>query len=95
MFALKAALYVPTIAGLFFFSFWERKLTRQWIDEVLEKGEGVSDYGILYSLTTKIKRRMCIVESLPAEVCYKLRVIRGLMFLFMAVLCLEVVLLQR
>jgi hypothetical protein len=71
------------------------KLRREWIDEVLEKDEGPSDYGILYSLSTKIRRYRRLQESLPAEVRFKLRLLGSLNFLFIVVLGLEVVLLQR
>ncbi|MDR3754809.1 MAG: hypothetical protein P4K93_14720 [Terracidiphilus sp.] len=95
MFAFKTAVYALTIAGGMFSAFWQLKLRREWIDEVLEKDEGPSDYGILYSLSTKIMRHLRLQESLPAKVRFKLRVLGGLNFLFVVVLCLEVVLLQR
>ena len=96
MLASKIALYILTIAGAFFFAFWELRLRRRLTDEALEQQhESVSDYSdVSYGIRKEI-RRESILKSLPREALVKLRIVASLKFLFAATLIVEVVLLQR
>ncbi|UWZ82384.1 hypothetical protein [Occallatibacter riparius] len=91
----KIALYVLTIGAAFFCAFWERRRRLRLTDEPLElQHQDVSDYGALYVIKEEIRRER-ILKSLPRETLAKLRLVGCLKFLFLAVLAIEVVLLQR
>lgn len=96
MLALKIALYILTIGSAFFFAFLESKLRHRLTDEALEQqSESVSDYSDLSYGIRKEVRRERILERIPPERLFKLRVFASLKFLFVAILIVEVIFLQR
>ncbi len=94
MVAFKASLYFLTIAGMFFFAFWERKLKHQLTDDLLERRENVSDFDSFYGIREDMRRER-ILKCLPREVLFNLRVVVSLKFLFFVILIAEVIFLQR
>lgn len=95
MLAFKVVLYVLTLAGMFVFAFWERKLTHQLTDEVLEQQrENVSDFDSFYQIR-KDTRRTSILRNLLREARSKLNVVIGFKFLFAVVFVIEIIVLQR
>ncbi len=92
----KAVLYTVTIGIAFFFGFWEWRMRRRLTDEALEQqNENVSDYSdVLYDIR-KETRRERILKSLPPASLFKFRVVASLKFLFVAILVIEVIFLQR
>lgn len=94
MLAFKIALYILTLGSAFFFGFWELKLRRQLTDGSLEQHENVSDFDSLYDVRKEIRRER-LLNRLPREVRFKLRVVVSLKLLFFAILVIEVILLQR
>jgi hypothetical protein len=93
--AFKVALYVLTIAISFFFGLWELRLKRQLTDEALApQREDVSELDPLYELRRGFRRER-ILRSLPRETISKLRIVVTLKFVCVAILVVEVILLQR
>jgi hypothetical protein len=88
MLALKSALYVATIAAMFFFGFWELRIKRELTEEAELVQENPSNLSVL-SLHERVLRR------LPRERLSKYHVIVGLKFLFFVLLVVEVIVLQR
>lgn len=93
MFTLKAVTYSATIAAAMFFGFWELRLKRQLTDTALELSKAVSDFGIV-NLSERLKREE-ILRGLPKQAKFKLRTVVILKFVFIAILIMEVVILQR
>ena len=94
MHILKIALYLLTIAGAFFFAFWEIKLKEQLTDGALQQHESASDFGIWNDLSIKIRRERSL-KNLPRRQLFKFRVIVSFKFLFVAILVVEVIFFQR
>jgi hypothetical protein len=96
MLVFKAALYIATLASAFFFGGWEFNLRRRLTEEALEQQhESVSDYSdITYGIKSEIRREL-ILRGLPREELFKMRVLASLKFLFIAILVIEVIFLQR
>jgi len=96
MLAFKVALYVMTIVCAFFFGFWELKLRRRLTDEAMwQQHEGVNDYlDASYDIRKEIRRER-VLKSLPPEALFRLRLIASLKFLLIAILVIEVIVLQR
>jgi hypothetical protein len=90
----KVVLYCATIAAALFFAFWELKLKRQLTDGALQPLKSVSDMGISNDLSERMKRER-LLRSLPRQMRFKLRMVVGLKFLFVAILIVEVILLQK
>jgi hypothetical protein len=94
MLPLKIALYVLTLGTAILLEFWERKLKHQLTDDILEKQrENVSDIDSFYGFRRNLRRER-ILKGLPREALLKLRIIVGLKFLLLAVLAIEVFVLQ-
>lgn len=94
MFALKSAVYVPTIAATFFFAFWEMKIRRQLTDGPLPSHENPGDFGLFGDISKEMNRER-ILRSLPRERLSKYRTVMVLKFVFIALLIVEVLVLQR
>jgi hypothetical protein len=91
---VKIALYVLTIAGAFFYGFLELRLKRDLQDNYPRQPERVSDMGALSSISMGIKDER-LLNSLPSELLDKIRVAARLKFLFITILIIEVLVLQR
>jgi hypothetical protein len=91
---LKVVLYCTTIAVALVFAFWELKLKRQLTDEDFQPSKNVGDFGILNDLSERMQREH-ILRGLPQQVRRKFKVVVGFKFLFLALLIIEVFVLQR
>jgi hypothetical protein len=94
MFALKSAMYVATIAAAFFFAFWELKIRRRLTDGALPSRESPSGLGVLNDVSKQITRER-VLRNLPRERLSKYRTVVALKFVFVALLIVEVLVLQR
>ena len=92
--ALKILIYGITIAAALFFAFWEGRLKRQLTDGALMSSPNPSDWSPMNDLSERMQRERTL-KSLPREMTSKLRLIIGLKFLFVAILIVEVIFLQR
>jgi hypothetical protein len=91
----KVFIYSATIAAAFFFAFWESKLKRQLTDEAVDDlPERVSDLGIVNDLSERMVRER-FLKSLSRQRLLKFRIVAGLKFLFVVLLVIEVIFLQR
>jgi len=96
MIAFKAALFVLTFGCALFFAGWAMREKRRLTVEALEQQhESVSDYCEVFYDIKKDIRRERILRSLPPQALSKYRVLGILQFVFLAMLVLEVILLQR
>jgi len=96
MLGLRIATYALTSASALLFAFWEVRLRRQLTEPALaQQHESVSDYADLsYDIRQEIRRER-VLTNLPPGVKFRLKVIAGLKFLFLAILVVEVIILQR
>ena len=76
------------------FGFWELRLRRQLSNNADGVSDDVSGLGLMKDLSEKIERER-ILERLPKEDLTRLRTIVGLKFIFLAILIIEVIVLQR
>lgn len=94
MFILKVVTYCATIAAAMFFAFWELRLKRQLTDDAVRPVERVSDLGVMNDLSERMRREQ-VLRDLPKQALFKLRMVVALKFLLVAILILEVIILQR
>ena len=94
MFILKVVIYSATIAAALFFGFWELKLKRQLTDGAFQPSKNVGDFGALNDLSERMQRER-ILRGLPKQVLLKFKMVVGLKFLFLAILIVEVIFLQK
>jgi hypothetical protein len=94
MLTLKVVVYFGTISAAFFFGFWELNLKRQLTDGALRPSKGSIDVGVLDDLAERMKRER-LLRSLPRQTLFKIRIVVGLKFLFVAIFLAEVLFLQR
>jgi hypothetical protein len=94
VFAAKTFIYSATIAVALFFAFWELKIKRQLPNEALDLPERVSDLGIVNGLSKRMARER-FLRSLPRQRLRKFRMVVSLKFLFVLLLIIEVIVLQR
>lgn len=94
MITFKVVIYCVTIAAAMFFAYWERKLKLQLTDEAVQPVKYVSDLGMLHSLKESLRRER-FLRGLPAQLKFKYRMAVGLKFLFLAILIIEVIILQK
>lgn len=93
MFVLKALTYGVTILVAMFFGFWELRLKEQLTDTVVQPSKTVSDFGAV-NLSDRVRRERALGD-MPKQALFKLRTIITLKFLFLAILVVEVIVLQR
>jgi hypothetical protein len=91
---MKACLYCATIAAALFFAYWEDRLKRQLTDKAFRPSERISDFGVLNDLEERMQRER-ILKVLPKPALGKYRKAVVLKFFFVALLILEVIVLQR
>lgn len=91
---LKFTIYSLTITLAMFFAFWELRLKRQLTDGVPPTSEVPSELGVMNDLSERMSRER-MIGDLPKETLTKLRTIVALKFLFVAILILEVIVLQK
>ena len=77
-----------------FFAFWELRLKRQLTDSAMQSSERVSDIGIMNDLSERMKRER-VLRDLPRHALSKFRMVVMFKFLFVAILIVEVILLQK
>jgi hypothetical protein len=94
MVTLKILIYCVTIAAMFFFASWEMRLKRRLTEDALQTPRDVVDFGVLDALSDRMERER-FLKSLPPEKLFKFRVVMGLKFLFIAMLIIEVICLQK
>jgi hypothetical protein len=90
----KAATYLITISGFFYCGYWQLRLKRELTDKYIPPIKMVSELGIKQSLSEGMMRER-ILKELPKASVAKFKRVVALKFLFMAMLALEVILLQR
>jgi hypothetical protein len=91
---LKFITYFLTIAFAMFFAFWELRLKHQLTDRASSPSGSPSELGVMNDLSERMNRERSI-ESLPKKARAKLRTVVVLKFLFVAILIVEVIVLQR
>ena len=91
---LKFITYFSTIAFAMFFAFWELRLKRQLTDDASSLSRSPSELGVMNDLSARMNRERSL-ESLPKDARAKLRTVVALKFLFVAILIVEVIVLQR
>lgn len=94
MFILKFVIYTVTIASAMFFAFWELRLKRRLTEGVSPQSEKISELGAMGDLSERMKRERAL-GYLPKATLAKFRTIVALKFLFVAILIVEVIVLQR
>jgi hypothetical protein len=94
MVASKVVVYCITLASALFFAFWELKLKRRLTEEAFRPSDRAGDFGILNDLPEKMKREQ-ILRDQPRQALFKFRMVVILKFLFVAILIVEVIVLQR
>ncbi len=90
----KVFVYSLTLALAMFFAFWELRLKRQLTDSALTPNTRPSEFGVVNDLSERMSRER-VIAALPREALTKLRTVVALKFLFVAILIVEVVVLQR
>ena len=96
MLAFKAVLYSLTAGSMFFFGGWEMWLKRRLTEKALEQQpENVrGHWDVLYSIKKDFRCER-ILQNLPPEALRKYKMAVILKFLFMVILAVEVIFLQR
>jgi hypothetical protein len=94
MFLVKVIIYSVTILAAMFFAFWELHLKRQLTDGISSDSEMVSESGFIHGLSKRMERER-VLRALPKEKLVKFRKVVALKFLFVALLIIEVFVLQR
>jgi hypothetical protein len=94
MFILKCVVYTVTIVVAMFFAFWELRLKRQLTDGVSSWSGKISEFGVMHDLSERMERERAL-RALPKAALGKLRIVIRLKFLFVALLIIEVIVLQR
>jgi hypothetical protein len=94
MFMLKVVTYCATIAAAMVFAFWELRLKRQLTESAMQPLEKVSDIGIMDDLSERIRRER-VLNGLPKHSQFKLRMVVTFKFLFVTILIVEVIILQK
>ena len=94
MLTFRVVVYCSTIAVALFFAFWELRLKDQLSDETLQPSKHISDIGVLNDLAERAKRER-FLRDLPQQALKKVRIVVGLKFLFVALLIVEIIVLQR
>jgi hypothetical protein len=92
--AWKNLLYLLTITAAFFFAFWEMKIKDELTHRASQADQRVSDFGVWKDLSKRMNRER-FLKSLPRESLSKYRVVVSLKFLSVALLVIEVILLQK
>jgi hypothetical protein len=77
-----------------FFAFWELRLKRQLTDSISPQSTAISDTGVINDLSERMRHERALRE-LPKAALSKLRAVIALKFLFVAILIIEVIVLQR
>jgi hypothetical protein len=88
---LKFVTYFLTIAFAMFFAFWELRLKHQLTDRASSPSRSPSELGVM----NERMNRERLIESLPKKARARLRTVVVLKFLFVAILIVEVIVLQR
>ena len=94
MLIAKILIYSATIAAGLLFGFWELKLKHQLTDDALHPPARVDDLSIVNDLSERMKRER-FLRTLPRQKLQKIKLVVGLKFLFVALLIIEVIVLQR
>ena len=94
MLTAKTELYVATLAVVFLFAIWEKRIRSRVKDEFVPDHKHVSEYGLFdeWAKEAEVERQ---IRKLSPEARSKLRTIVLLRFLAFATLILEVIVLQR
>ena len=85
---IKDILYSVTIATAFFGGYLELKLKKQLTQEALQTTKNVGDFGLLNDLSENLERER-ILNKLPKQMLFKLRLVLWLKFLAIALLVIE------
>jgi hypothetical protein len=88
MLILKIIIYSTTFAVAMFFAFWESHLKQQLTDGIS------SESGSIHDLSKSMERER-VLRTLPKEKLVKFKRVVALKFLFVALLIIEVIALQR
>src|SRR5580704_4942993 len=88
MLILKIIIYSLTFTVGMFFAFWESRLKQQLTDGIS------SESGSIHDLSKNMERER-VLRALPKEKLVKFRTVVALKFLFVALLIIEVFVLQR
>jgi hypothetical protein len=91
---LKIFIYSLTIALAMFFAFWELRLKRQLTDSASPPSTRPSEFGVINDLSERMNRER-VIAGLPKEALTKFRTVVALKFLFVAILIVEVIVLQK
>ena len=96
MFILKCIIYSITLGLAFYFAYWELRLKEELTDKKLTDNEwgGISDPTILGDFAERMRRER-VLNSLPKEARAKFNRAVALKFLFIGLLIVEVLVLQR
>ena len=96
MFVLKCIVYSVTIVLAMYFGYWELRLKAQLTDKELTDKEwgGISDPTILGDFAERIRREL-VLKTLPKKARAKFNRAVALKFLFLALLVIEVLVLQN
>ena len=91
---LRLIIYSATILAAMFFAFWELRLKRQLTEGISSDSGMVSELGFIHDLSKKMECER-VLRALPKEKLVKFRRVVALRFLFVALLIIEVIMLQR
>jgi hypothetical protein len=91
---LKLFIYALTAALAMFFAFWELRLKRQLTDSAATPNTRPSEFGVINDLSERMNRER-VLADLPRETLTKFRAVVALKFLFVVMLIVEVIILQK
>jgi hypothetical protein len=77
-----------------FFASWELRLRRRLTDGAVQPVERVSNIGFINNVSEQFRRER-VLRDLPKDKLFMLRRVAMLKFLFVAILIVEVIVLQR
>ena len=94
MLTWKGVTYTVTLALALLCAFWELRMKRQLSDKAIEASGYKNASGSLNDMSEKIERER-LLSTVPKEDLKALRAIVVLKFVFVAVLIVEVIVLQK
>jgi hypothetical protein len=94
MFTLKIVIYSATVVAAMFFAFLELRLKDQLTDKVSPKPTALIESGFTAVLSKRMERERAL-RALPRAETARFRKVVALKFLFVALLVIEVIVLQQ